>query len=77
MNNTAFRDLHRTIDVSTYGKANIVVSSSPGRRGFRHPICAACQILNQIQVRFQILELQHHRPHFHYYTPRPSKLIIQ
>uniref|UniRef100_A0A2N9H3L6 F-box associated beta-propeller type 1 domain-containing protein n=1 Tax=Fagus sylvatica TaxID=28930 RepID=A0A2N9H3L6_FAGSY len=60
MNNTAFRDLHRTIDVSTYGKANIVVSSSPGRRGFRHPICAACQILNPIQISRIEMPFLHH-----------------
>ena len=56
----------RITDVSVQENAKTIVI--PGRRCLQHTDSAASQILNAVQVRFQILELHHHQPHFHYHT---------
>ena len=67
------------IDVSAEEKAKFVRRESPTRRRIRHPDSAASEILNPIQVRFKILVLYNHKPHFHYHTPQsqpqPTQVI--
>ena len=65
-------------NVSAEEKAKTTVAgASPGRTCLQHPDPAASQILNEIQVRFQIMELHHHQPRFHQHTLQQSQIIIQ
>ena len=66
--------------VSAQEKAKFVEWDSPRRRCIRHPDSAAGEILNPIQVRFQIMVRYDHQPHIYHHAPQlqsQPQIIIQ